>query len=324
MSIQSIAPIGQDLLSGPTRRLGSDAAVRTSSSSRSSTLKKADAPVLRSSTEVMDKDDAQVVDSDQGKARGVIRLLEAGHFNGVADVRLRINFFDELSARAQETAQPILQEQGALLADTISSGVEEIAGSLAVDQETRDALGVLVEDFNGAVLTAISNETDSQPVDGAGLEASLEAAFEAFVGQLTDLLGSTRDEGSISVDADNEPVIEAVGSPTPQVVTQADGDEAMVQDRTGELAAIESEPVSVELGQADDPTLTAASQTLEEAIASLRQAFSDSLSALLQSFQSSLSLADPSAPTGQGVAYEKFLATYNELRSVTTSVDQLF
>ena len=32
------------------------------------------------------------------KVRGVIRLLQQGHFKGVADVRLRINFFDELSA----------------------------------------------------------------------------------------------------------------------------------------------------------------------------------------------------------------------------------
>ena len=35
-----------------------------------------------------------------GRANGVLRLLDAGHFKGVADVRLRINFHDELSPQA--------------------------------------------------------------------------------------------------------------------------------------------------------------------------------------------------------------------------------
>ena len=47
----------------------------------------------------------QDVDSSNTRAKGVLRLLEAGHFRGVADVRLRINFFDELSAKATADAQ---------------------------------------------------------------------------------------------------------------------------------------------------------------------------------------------------------------------------
>lgn len=321
MSVQPIVSIGHDLLGGPPQRLGSDVAVRLSSSSRSSTLVKADDPVLRTTTEVNDQGEPRGVDSDHGKTRGVIRLLEAGHFNGVADVRLRINFFDELSTRAREAAEPILQEQGTLLAETVLSGVEEMAGSLAVDEETRDALGALVEDFNEAVMAAISNETDSQLVDGVRLEASLEETFDTLVGQLTDLLASITEEGSISMDADIEPVIAVADSPTPRVVTQADVDAAPLQNRTGEFAALEVESVSDQLSEAVEPTPTG--QTLDEAIASLRQAFNDSLSALLNSIQSTLTLADPSAPTGQGVAYEKFLATYNELRGVATGVDQL-
>ena len=38
------------------------------------------------------------------EARGVIRLLQEGHFKGVADVRLRINFFEELAGA--ELAEP--------------------------------------------------------------------------------------------------------------------------------------------------------------------------------------------------------------------------
>lgn len=37
-------------------------------------------------------------DPTKTKGAGVLRLLEAGHFQGVADVRLRINFHDDLAA----------------------------------------------------------------------------------------------------------------------------------------------------------------------------------------------------------------------------------
>jgi len=42
------------------------------------------------------------------RQRGVIRLLQEGHFKGVADLRLRINFFDELAAAGTEQ-QPIAE-----------------------------------------------------------------------------------------------------------------------------------------------------------------------------------------------------------------------
>ncbi len=40
------------------------------------------------------------------KVRGVIRLLQDGHFKGVADVRLRLNNFDELSAESLSAVTP--------------------------------------------------------------------------------------------------------------------------------------------------------------------------------------------------------------------------
>ncbi len=40
------------------------------------------------------------------QARGVVRLLEQGHFKGVADVRLRLNFFDRLDHEALPELRP--------------------------------------------------------------------------------------------------------------------------------------------------------------------------------------------------------------------------
>ena len=48
--------------------------------------------------------DEPAPEEEAREARGVIRLLQEGHFKGVADVRLRINFFEELAGA--ELAEP--------------------------------------------------------------------------------------------------------------------------------------------------------------------------------------------------------------------------
>jgi len=44
--------------------------------------------------------------ADETKKPGVIRLLEAGHFQGAADVRLRLNFYDQLDHAALPELSP--------------------------------------------------------------------------------------------------------------------------------------------------------------------------------------------------------------------------
>ena len=63
-----------------------------------------EAPALRSIPEDVEVTTPEAPKNEGGRAAGVLRNLEAGHFKGVADVRLRINFFDQLSARAQTAA----------------------------------------------------------------------------------------------------------------------------------------------------------------------------------------------------------------------------
>ncbi|HUU85634.1 MAG TPA: hypothetical protein VM243_19215, partial [Phycisphaerae bacterium] len=63
---------------------------------------------------------------DGEKVPGVIRLLEAGHFKGVADVRLRINFFEQLSARAEAAAQPVVQDESRQLVETVNAQLDEL------------------------------------------------------------------------------------------------------------------------------------------------------------------------------------------------------
>jgi hypothetical protein len=96
------------------------------------------------------------------QAKGVLRLLESGHFEGkgVADVRLRINFYDQVQAldkaKAQEATQQAVDGLGEFVANTIaeySKIPEDVATGLKAFED---------------VLTALdTNETDSTSIGSA-------------------------------------------------------------------------------------------------------------------------------------------------------------
>ena len=73
---------------------------------------------------------------EDGEGRGVLRLLEAGQFKGVADVRLRINFFDELSSRARASALPAVKEQAGEVLSAVAGRVDELMNTLELGDET--------------------------------------------------------------------------------------------------------------------------------------------------------------------------------------------
>ena len=72
------------------------------------------------------------------RGRGVLRLLEAGHFKGVADVRLRINFHDELEARAAERGREALGGATDALIDSVAGGVSSLVEAQSAQQQGTD------------------------------------------------------------------------------------------------------------------------------------------------------------------------------------------
>ena len=60
---------------------------------------------------------------------------------------------------------------------------------------------------------------------------------------------------------------------------------------------------------------------LTAALASLTQTFDEALAELLGSIQITLALPELSPPSGNGVAYDKFLAIYNGLIETANQLD---
>ena len=67
------------------------------------------------------------------ESRGVIRLLQEGHFRGVADVRLRINFAEELQGVQAARTSAILREQLPALHEAIDTAIETFLARRRID-----------------------------------------------------------------------------------------------------------------------------------------------------------------------------------------------
>ena len=201
-------------------------------------------------------------DTEDGK--GVLRLLQEGHFKGVSDVRLRINFFEQLKAIEAGKLQVVAEQKVNDVLESVGGVVNSFleAEENGLTQEQTAGVSKLQETFVQAV-----NGYTNEPV------TDLNNAFDEFVEALRDLFtiqGQTQEENT---------------------TTEAESPDA------SELPW----------------------QTFIE---DLESAFTAATNELTQAFAEARILPELSEPNGNGVAYEKFLAIYNELRGLQSPTDE--
>lgn len=204
---------------------------------------------------------------------GVIRLLQEGHFKGVADVRLRINFHDQLTEAATAAAKPGATEAAGELADTIDVKLDELGAALALDDEGLAALADLKAAFGQSAGEATGAFVAADGLAGPALTDGLQAAFDALAASLETLL----------VPPAAEP--EALEAPEPDVPA------------------------------ADD--VTAATPDAQELLSQLADTYAAALAGVTEALSTDGFLGELSPPTGNGVAYDKFLAQYTQLLAPT-------
>ena len=247
-------------------------------------------------------------DGNTEKGRGVLRLLEAGHFRGVADVRLRINFFDELQARAATAAEPVVAEQSGALVQTVNGAVAELLKGLTVDDESREAVNGLVSDFDTAVQAAAEDFNAAGTLDTQTLAGTISSAFDSLVEALRGLLTSP-------VPA---PPPEPTPSPEPDPTkVPGTGDLAADMAAIGQTAEEQAAPAAAPVDRSADTPAEEPTEGMEQAWTTLTKAFNEALSGFLASITTATQLPEPSPPNGNGVAYDKFMAIYNTLRGQT-------
>jgi hypothetical protein len=214
---------------------------------------------------------------DEEPTRGVLRLLQDGHFKGVADVRLRIVFHDELAEASEEAARLIVEEKLTALIGGVDSEIEALLVSSDLAEEV---VGVVKErhvDFNATVTELGDAFVNGQATESEELLGGVRSAFESLLSSLRELLGDAS-----SPDVADGPSLRTL----PAQISEIDGGSGF-----------------------------------DAFIGRLQSVFATAFEALSGSFDATHILPELSEPSGNGAAYDRFLAVYNELNSTGTMTD---
>jgi len=261
----------------------------------------ATAPVTETSGGIAENTVAAEIESapaDESNIPGVLRHLQAGKFKGVADVRLRIVFQKQLAELAEQQAQARAQEGSAALVSSITSEINAFVATpepTATQTAVTETVAVAAEATEPvSVETAIAEFQDAVSVatnslgggDGQNLQdyaATLQAAFDSLVSNLE--IALTPEAETIAANL--------------QVTIQNGDEQALDVSVTTTLGAeSEADPMSA-----------------MDFLASLREMFAQELTALLESAESRDILPPLSEPHGNGRAYDKFKAIYDEMNA---------
>jgi hypothetical protein len=237
----------------------------------------------------------EVENSNQSQ-RGVIRQLQEGHFKGVPDVRLRINFHDEIVALENEELRSVANGE-------IDSFTETIAGFLVTQEYTAGQdLTEMVEMFKNHTGTVKADFLDSESLSTENLMGAIGDAFEELVVGLNALIPTDpAEEAPRTPDAVGEDVERAINTyPTEESVT----------------AILIEEPTAIQ-APAVEPDNT--ESQIAQLISALTREFDAALGILSDGLSRSSVFPKLSEPNGNGGAFDKFLDVYNDLYAVGNS-----
>ena len=136
-------------------------------------------------------------DNNTEASKGVLGLLQEGHFKGVADVRLRINFSDELAAIEQNQNRQIVSQK-------IDVILESVTSTLKSGQLTETPLDSFIDSFEQTISESKEHFLTAEAQSTSILISELESAFQTLAISLTQALASTTaetpEEGNVPVD----------------------------------------------------------------------------------------------------------------------------
>ena len=224
--------------------------------------------------------------------KGVLGLLQSGHFKGVAAVRLGINFHEQLSGLNQASARTRLGEAAASLD-------EQVAGALEVypqgaSEEQVQLVTEARQTFSDAVHTAVAGFKHAE-TGRDGTLTGMQAAFDDLMLALEAAFAAADEQA-------------AEGESGTLIAATDAADETLQATIEGVVE------VSAEV-------LDAAPAGSVEYLATIGQVFNS----LMEELQSGMSVAaaipEFTAPKGNGIAFEKFMAIYHDLAGVEMSDD---
>lgn len=250
---------------------------------------------------------------DSSNQRGVIRNLLAGHYQGVADVRLRINFFDELQAMErggveQAMAQPM---------PDLAAMQDDLAGIMALGDELGPEVLEAAQNVDGLVQDLALAEGMSRD-EALSLVDQLRTSFENLVQALDAFLAAQAAAAEEAPPAPAEP--EAAAEPA---AAEPPAAEPPAQDPAAAEPSATEPPSEVSGVEPPTPQAEPEPEPGPDPMALVSEFLAnwgdlsllDQLGVLEQSLGQAPSLPELSpAGDNNGRAYAKFLARYEELQ----------
>lgn len=273
---------------------------------------------------------------ESSDSQGVLRLLQEGHFKGVADIRLRINFFDELAAVEAEKLQAIADEQ----IEDILQSINTIFGGLIEGSEPQSLPELLPPpppteplsqpapapvpilappappdsgDINLVqAITVKMKTTTIEPAPAAPPQppdiTQLQEDFNQAVNQLK--------EDFMAADSPStDMLVEGIQSAFDQLIESLEA--ALEPTNVGNEQEANIEPAEGGDGVIETTSEPAPIPETPPVIEELTAAFDAALNQLVDAFGEVQTLEPTSEPNGNGGAYQKFLNIYNEMREGT-------
>ena len=256
--------------------------------------------------------------SEDGQVKGVICNLLNGHYKGVADLRLRINNFDALQAIEQEQLQAVIEENDGHL-ESIGQSLAEL---LKYTEEPTAPQETPTNIVSANVEEATASDGLTKEQKGTAVDASKK------VNELLNSEGQSKDtlltlvtglKSTLMVLSDSlNSAVSATTNETPQTpVVSADDD-------TLEIVGADAINGEDGEGKSDTPPVDSPSD-FENLVSAFSEDLNSFFLAALDELTNSLSevgvLPELSEPSGNGVAYENFLAIYNQMQIVETAED---
>lgn len=222
-----------------------------------------------------------VAKSDQGeRTKGVISLLESGHFKGVAAVRLAINFHDELAARRLETGSAELGEAVEGLGNQVDEALTGLPEAITAEQQ--EGVELAEEQFNAAIRSTFEGFSEGE-IDLANAQTGFQAAYDELLLAVKTVV------------------------PTDSAIPDVDADGIAATESAEVAENIDS--VSATAGEVEQ-----AGGTLLQALDTVFSNFMESLQS-----SDAFTMPEFTAPNGNGAAFEKFVSMYREIAGSTVS-----
>ena len=260
-------------------------------------------------------------ESDSAEITGVIRNLLDGHFNGVADLRLRINHFEQLAIIASESLKAAAETEVVSLLGVVDSGIDNLplsselfsAEGASGDQTETETAAELHHEFDDTV-NQISGDFQSAQIPSTdNLVADIKEAFYVFIEAMHDLLTPADEENITTMNQTQEQTI---------AETQIGGE---YTDTGPLLTEVEAqitgapEPAGNEKPPDDQPQTT--EPDYQSILGEIEAAFAAAIAELKEALDAIQTLPELSEPSGNGEAYDKFLAVYNEMWGIAADRD---